>query len=186
LTRPKKDAYIVIDIETSGPTPEQYALLSIGACTLEEPRQTFYIELQPDREAFTEEALAVSGLSLEKLRHEGVPPAEAMQGFANWMAQVVPAGSRPVFTALNAPFDWMFVNVYFYRYLGHNPLGHSALDIKAYYMGLHGVSWGETSYGRASRRYLGYRELEHHALADAINTAEILESMFAEQKEGKR
>lgn len=180
-----KDAYIVVDIEASGPSPEQYALLSIGACTLEEPRRTFYVELQPDREAFTLEALTVSGLSMDKLRAEGVPPGEAMQRFANWVARVVPAGARPVFTALNAPFDWMFVSEYFYRYLGHNPLGHSALDIKAYYMGMHGVSWGETSYYRASRRYLGRRELEHHALADAINAAEILESMFAEQKEGK-
>jgi DNA polymerase III epsilon subunit-like protein len=187
LTQPqKREAYIVVDIEASGPSPGLHALLSIGACTLEEPRQTFYVELRPDREAFTLEALAVSGLSLDQLSTEGTPPAEAMQRFADWVDRVVPAGARPVLAALNAPFDWMFVSEYFYRYLGRNPLGHSALDLKAYYMGLHGVGWRETSYEHASRRYLGQRELEHHALADAINAAEILESMFAEQKEGKQ
>lgn len=175
----------MVDIETSGPSPGQHALLSIGACTLEEPRQTFYIELQPDREAFTPEAVAVSGLSLDKLKAEGTPPAEAIQRFADWVAQVVPPGARPVFTALNAPFDWMFVSEYFYRYLGHNPLGYSALDIKAYYMGLHGVRWQETSFEQASQRYLGQRVLDHHALGDALNAAEILEAMFAEQKKGE-
>ncbi|MGD9147299.1 MAG: 3'-5' exonuclease [Anaerolineae bacterium] len=184
MTQPQvTEAYIVVDVEASGPSPGQHALLSIGACTLGEPRQTFYVELQPDREAWTAEAMAVSGLSLERLRAEGTPPAEAMQWFADWLAQVVPAGARPVFAAWNAPFDWMFVSEYFYRYLGRNPLGHAALDLKVYYMGLHGVSWEGTSYGQASRRYLDQRELEHHALADALNAAEILEAMFAEQKE---
>jgi len=56
--------YIVVDIEAAGPTPSQYALLSIGACTVGEPRQSFYLELQPDRSASTEEATSVHGLSL--------------------------------------------------------------------------------------------------------------------------
>lgn len=187
VTKPQtRDAYIVFDVEAAGPSPGRYALLSIGACTLGEPRQTFYVELQPDREAFTAEAMTVSGLSLEKLTAQGTPPAEAMQRLADWLAQVVPAGARPVFVAWNAPFDWMFVSEYFHRYLGRNPLGHAALDLKTYYMGLHGVSWQGTSYGEASRRYLDHRDLEHHALADALNAAEILEAMLAEQKEEKR
>ena len=187
MNRPDpEEVFLVVDVEASGPSPSHHALLSIGACTLDEPRQTFYMELQPDSEAFTPEAMAVSGLSLDQLRAEGTPPAEAMQRFAGWVARVVPPGARAIFTALNAPFDWMFVNEYFYRYLGHNPLGYSALDIKAYYMGLHGVRWQETSYEQASQRYLGQRALDHHALGDALNAAEILEAMFAEQKKGKK
>jgi DNA polymerase III epsilon subunit-like protein len=175
------EAYIIIDIEASGPNPSQYSMLSIGACTLREPRQTFYVELQPDKEAFTEEAMAVSGLSLEGLAAEGLPPTEAMEQFAAWVDGVVPEGTTPVLVAFNAPFDWMFVNDYFHRYLGDNPFGHAALDIKAYYMGLHGVTWGETSLREVSHRHAGQRELSHHALSDAIDTAEILEAMFAEQ-----
>ena len=37
--------------ETAGPNPADYALLSIGACTLLEPRATFYAELQPVNKA---------------------------------------------------------------------------------------------------------------------------------------
>jgi len=173
-----REIYIVVDVEAAGPTPGQYALLSIGACTLGESRQTFYVELQPDRDAFTPEAMSVNRLSLERLAAEGLPPADAMQQFADWVARVVPQDARPVFTAFNAPFDWMFVNEYFYRYLGHNPFGHSALDMKAYYMGLHGVTWEETSYREISKQYLGKPGLSHHALDDAIDEAEIAQALL--------
>lgn len=174
----QQECYIVVDVEASGPSPSEYALLSIGACTLEEAGQTFYAELQPDRRAFISEAMVVSGLSLDRLTAEGLPPAEAMQAFADWVAQVVPPDARPVFVAFNAPFDWMFVNDYFHRYLGHNPFGHSALDIKAYYMGMHGVTWSETSHAQVGKRYAAKEELTHHALGDAVDEAEILRAMF--------
>jgi DNA polymerase III epsilon subunit-like protein len=181
----KREVYIVIDVEASGPHPGQHALLSIGACSLEKPRQTFYVELKPDREGFTPEAMAVNRLSLEKLRAEGLPPAEAMQSFADWTKQVVPGDAQAVFVAFNAPFDWIFVNDYCHRYLGYNPFGHSALDIKAYYMGLHSVTWAETSYGEISHRYVGEKELTHHALNDAINGAEVFQAMLAEAKKNR-
>ncbi len=178
----KRDFYIVVDVETSGPSPSRYALLSIGACTVDELQQTFYSELQPDRSAFTPEAMAVNGLSLERLSTGGLSPAEAVQRFADWVDQVVPADAQPVLAAFNAPFDWMFVNDYFHRYLGHNPFGHSALDIKAYFMGLHGVTWQETSHERIGSQYGGETKLTHHALYDAIDDAAILQAMMAEQR----
>ena len=178
----RKEFYIVVDVETSGPNPSRYALLSIGACTLGEPQQTFYAELQPDRHAFTPEAMAVNGFSLEELSTDGLSPAEAVRRFAGWVDQVVPADAQPVLVAFNAPFDWMFVNDYFHRYLGHNPFGHSALDIKAFFMGLHGVTWQETSHERIGSHYGGETGLTHHALYDAIDDAAILQAMIAEQR----
>ena len=178
--------YIVVDIEASGPSPSNYAMLAIGASTLSEPRETFYVELQPDRHGFTEEALAVAGLSLDRLVVEGVPAAEAMQRFADWVERVVPDGTRPILTALNAPFDWMFINDYFHRYLGQNPFGHSALDIKAFCMGWCGVTWKRTSYGRIRRRYLGDKPLAHNALEDAVDEAELFEAMLADRLAGRK
>jgi ribonuclease T len=54
-----REVYIVVDVEASGPTPGQYSLLSIGACTPGGSRQTFYVELQPDSDVFTPEAMEV-------------------------------------------------------------------------------------------------------------------------------
>jgi DNA polymerase III epsilon subunit-like protein len=186
VTKPPevREVYIVVDVEASGPNPGDYALLSIGACTVDEPRHTFYVELQPDKAAFTAEAMAVCGLSLERLAAEGLPPEEAMQAFAGWVAEVVPDDARAVLAAFNAPFDWMFINDYFHRYLGHNPFGHSALDIKAYYMGLEGVNWQETAHRYVSQRYSGKPELTHHALDDALAEAEILEAMMSQRGTG--
>ena len=59
------------------------------------------------------------------------------RAFAAWLERVAPSGSRPVFVALNAPFDWMFVADAAWRHLGRNPFGTSALDIKALYIGRH-------------------------------------------------
>jgi DNA polymerase III epsilon subunit-like protein len=174
------ETFISVDVETAGPNPGDYSLLSIGACTLDHPQQTFYVELEPVNDRATPDALAISGLSLEALRERGVPPPEAMARFADWVARVVPADSRPVFVAFNAPFDWMFVNDYFHRYLGHNPFGHSALDIKALYMGLTGVRWYQTGMRHVSARLLDHRHLTHHALDDALVQAEILIELLEE------
>jgi len=173
------DAYISIDVETAGPIPSQYAMLSIGACTLGNPRQEFYVELKPDKDKFLSEALAISNLSMERLAGEGVDPKTALQSFVDWLKEVVPAGQRPLFVAFNASFDWMFVNEYFINYLGHNPFGHAALDIKSYFMGQEGVLWSQTGMRNIGERYLKRKQLSHHALQDAIDQAEIFEKMLA-------
>lgn len=167
------DTYICVDVETAGPVPGRYALLSIGACLVDDPNVHFYIELQPDRFEADPAAMAIHGLSPDELRASGAAPEAAMRAFATWVENTTPPGARPVFVALNAPFDWMFVNEYFHRYLGRNPFGHSALDIKAYYMGRTGVQWSETSMKHISAHYLEEVHLTHNALRDAQDQAEI-------------
>jgi ribonuclease T len=174
------EAYISVDVETAGPHPGQYSLLTIGACTLNEHPNTFYVELKPVNNNFVPQALAVSRLSMDHLARRGLEPADAMRQFEAWLKTAVPEEHVPVFLAFNAPFDWMFVNEYFFRYLGHNPFGHTAIDIKAYYMGLVGASWEETTMQHVSERYLHDRQLTHHALRDAMDQAEIFRKMMQE------
>ncbi len=174
--------YISVDVETAGPNPSQYSLLAIGACTLYEPQETFYIELQPVNEDCVPEAMRVSGLNWDHLKENGVAPQTAMQRFAQWV-EAVSQGAEPVFVAFNAPYDWMFVNDYFHRYVGRNPFGHKALDIKAFFMGLAGVSWVEASMKHISPRYLGNQLLSHHALRDALDQARIFRQMIAEAQQ---
>jgi DNA polymerase III epsilon subunit-like protein len=176
------ETYISVDVETAGPVPGQYALLSIGACLVEDPSTSFYIELQPDFPDYTHEAIAIHGLSLAALRETGVPPKEAIQAFAAWVSQVAPEGTRAVFVAFNAPFDWMFINSYFHRYLDYNPFGHSALDIKSYFMGQTGVTWGETSMKHISSHFLEETHLSHNALNDAQDQAQIFQRLLAQAR----
>jgi inhibitor of KinA sporulation pathway (predicted exonuclease) len=144
------------------------------------------VELKPDRPASLPEALQISGLNMQTLMEHGLPPGVAMGNFANWVAETTPADHRPVFVAFNAPFDWMFVNDYFHRYLEHNPFGHSALDLKAFYMGLRGVAWGETGMEAVSEQLLGKSALSHHALQDALDQAQLFKKMLAEAQAKNR
>jgi ribonuclease T len=182
----QNETYICVDVETAGPVPGQYAMLSIGACLVEDLSVAFYIELKPDRSASLPEAIAISGLSLEALTESGRDPQAAMQAFADWIDRVVPPGNKRVFVALNAPFDWMFISDYFHRYLGRNPFGHSALDIKALYMGFAGVSWAETSMKHISSHLLQEKHLMHNALRDAQDQAEIFNEILKQSQQTRR
>jgi ribonuclease T len=168
-----------VDVETAGPSPTHHAMLSLGACHVDDPEQAFYVELVPDRAGVDPEALAVSGLSLERLRQVGSPPDVGLGAFAGWVDETT-AGTRPVLVALNAPFDWMFVADALHRHVGRNPFGHSALDLKALYMGVAGVPWADTSLDAMAARYDLAADLPHHALEDARIQATVCRALFAE------
>jgi ribonuclease T len=178
----KTDSYICVDVETAGPIPGDYSLLSIGACTICTPRSTFYIELKPLNDNFTSEAARVHKLSLQRLMEEGVAPYEALRSFEKWLTQQVPAGKQAVLVAFNAAFDWMFINYYFIHYLGHNPFGHAALDIKALYMGAARVTWSQTSWHNISPNFKEKPALTHHALQDAIDQAEVFKKILKDMQ----
>jgi ribonuclease T len=181
MSAPSDDAFVSVDVEAAGPNPSDYSLLSIGACMAFEPTQIFYVELQPVTDAFTPEALAVGGLDMVRLRSHGTPPEQAMRQFRDWVKQHTPAGKKPVFVGLNAPFDWMFVADYLHRFLGENPFGHKALDIKALFMGATGSRWDETRFGDIAAHYgLEQRSLTHNALEDALVQAALFRSVIGE------
>jgi ribonuclease T len=175
------ECFISVDVETAGPSPDTHALLSIGAVSVENMSNTFYVELQPDREGFDPETQAVHGFTLERLSSEGTPAGRAVEQFEHWVLEVA-AGRQPVFVAYNAPFDWMYVNVYFHRYLGRNPFGHGALDMKALYMGLSGAHWSSIRHGALAARYGVRGELLHNALTDAEDQAVLFMGVLEESR----
>ena len=174
------ELYVSVDVETSGPIPGIYSLLSIGACLVSAPAQSIYLELQPDGMKHDPEAVAVTGFDLLRLEHEGLPPRVAMQKLEQWLADVCLAGQKTVFVGLNAPFDWSFINYYFCKYSGANPFGFTAIDMKAYFMGLTGCSWKGTTSSQMRARYNPNRKPSHNALDDAQYQAELFSFRLAE------
>lgn len=183
---PRPETWVSVDVETSGPSPTLHSILSIGAVLIDHPDREFYVELKPTTDAFIESALRVSGLDFDELKATGVEPRDAMERFAQWLEAAVPAGSVPVFAGFNAPFDWMFVADWFERFLGRNPFGHSAIDIKSYYLGFAAETWFETSMSKVSPLYLGGRDLSHNALEDAKDQAELFRHMIADSRARRR
>ena len=181
--RVTEETWISVDIETSGPTPGTASMVSIGACLVFDPDTGMELLLRPDPAlGWSTEAEAVHRLDRETLARDGLEPAAAMAAFEAWIGRVVPPGHRPVFVALNAGFDWMFVADYFWRYLGHNPFGTSAVDIKALYLGRHlgaVTRWAETSRLRMLERHPVALPHLHQALGDAREQAELCRLLLA-------
>src|SRR5512143_1111356 len=96
------ETFVSVDIETSGPYPERYSLLSIGACVVDEPDEGFYIELKPSKPAIDSSAFYPSRLSVERLATSGTEPNQAMLAMASWLRRVSRSDRRPIMVAFNA------------------------------------------------------------------------------------
>jgi DNA polymerase III epsilon subunit-like protein len=174
-----EEVLISVDVETSGDSPSTGSLLSVGACLVDDPSVGLYLELRPEPgRPWSQGAESVHHLTRERLEREGLEPAEAMRRLADWVGEVAGKG-RAVFVGFNAPFDWMFVADCLWRYLGRNPFGISALDLKSLYMGSHGVArWDETRKIHIEHS-LGLRfDRTHDALQDARDQARLAQVLL--------
>jgi DNA polymerase III epsilon subunit-like protein len=168
-----KERFISVDVETSGPIPGEFSMLTIGACDAEDDDLSFSCSVQPLNQNADPKAMEVTGLSLVDLAKDGIPPEQAMVRFEQWLTSILNDGETAVLVGFNAPFDWSFINYYFHRFCGSNPFGFSALDIKAYYMGATGCDWADTRSSKLSERLHPTRKGNHQALDDAKYQAEI-------------
>lgn len=169
----KKEVFISVDVETSGPIPGVYDLLSIGVCIVDQPSENFYCELKPVSNNVDPEALSVTGFSLEKLAEDGLSPILAMKKLDIWINNHINENEIPVFVGFNAGFDWSFINYYFHKYLGKNTFGFTSLDIKSLYMGVFGGRWSETKSSKMRERLKPSTNNNHNALQDALFQAEL-------------
>ncbi|MGZ4357614.1 MAG: 3'-5' exonuclease [Gaiellaceae bacterium] len=189
-TTSRAELYFSCDVETDGPIPGIYSMLSIGMAVcgrddddgfeaLDPDRATFYRELQPISERFEPEAVAVSGLDRARLAVEGAPPERAMGELVEWVREA--AGERkPIFVAYPLGFDWSFAHYYFVRYAGGSPFGHAGhLDVKTLYAAKAGVPVGSVGKSSMPQHLLSTRPHTHNALDDAIEQGELLQNLMA-------
>lgn len=187
----KVDVYFSVDVETDGPIPGSYSMLSFalvyaGAFDGEkffrptEYSDGFYIELQPISEMFEQEALDVNGLDRNQLALTGISPSEAMTNAAEWVRHTA-GGGDPVFVAYPLSFDWMWMYWYFVKYsrLG-SPFGYSrCFDIKTAIA----LSLGRTVSSVGRKRIPSILQSRaphtHNALDDAVSQAEIFANIFS-------
>lgn len=120
------DAYFSADVETDGPIPGPYSILSFaivyagsfdGSNFLRPPRydQTFYRELRPISENFESEALRVNGLDRQRLCSQGEPPEVALTDACQWVKKIA-GEAQPVLVAYPLSFDWSWLYWYFVRF----------------------------------------------------------------------
>lgn len=178
----KKECLISVDIESAGPIPGEFSMLSLGACLVYSPEQLFTCEIKPINTKADPVALAVVGYSLDHFESHGLSPADAMSSFRNWIKESA-GEANPVFVGFNAPFDWSFVNYYFHKFLGENPFGFAALDVKALYMGRCRTTWAETKSSAMARALNVDPTGDHDPLHDALYQAQLCRAVLACQSD---
>src|SRR5215471_3974244 len=117
-------SYIMVDVESDGPIPGEYSMISFGAVLVNERlQQTFYKRLKPISDNFLLGALAISGFSREETLSFDDPEI-AMREFTNWINTV--SVGDPIFISDNNGYDWMFICWYFHHFTKTNPFGYSS------------------------------------------------------------
>ncbi|MGI0494687.1 exonuclease domain-containing protein [Alkalinema pantanalense CENA528] len=164
-------SYVMVDVETDGPIPGDYSMVSLGAIVVEPSlSQTFYAELRPISDRWIPEALQVSQFTREAtLLFE--EPQGVMERFAQWLDAV--SVGRAFFVSDNNGFDWQFVNWYFHHFCGRNPFGHSSINLGSLYKGIMKDTF-------VNFKHLRQTSHTHNALDDARGNAEALLKMKTE------
>jgi len=160
--------YIMVDIESDGPIPGDYSMVSFGAVLVNEQLDTtFYGRLKPISDKYIPEALAVSGHSREETMNFDAPE-QVMTDFKNWLEQV--CKDKPIFISDNNGFDWMFICWYFHHFTGSNPFGYSSQNLGSLYKGLVKDTFKNFKHLRKTKH-------THNPVDDAIGNAEALLTM---------
>lgn len=190
-TAPRPDLYISADVETDGPVPGPFSMLSFGltvagtydgsgfARATPSDRTSFYRELRPISEQFDSEALEVNGLDREQLRTTGDAPRVAMNAAASWVSELA-EGFRPVVVAYPVAFDWSFLYWYFSVFADQgSPFGHSScLDIRTLYQAVAGTVFDESGKSSMPDFVQPGHEHTHNALDDAVEQGELFANLF--------
>jgi hypothetical protein len=161
-------ALVMVDVETDGPIPGDYSMISFGAVVVNESLdKTFYGRLKPVSEKFIPEALAVSGHTREEtLTFDN--PENVMTEFEKWIQ--ANCKDRPIFISDNNGFDWMFICWYFHHFTGKNPFGFSSQNLGSLYKGIQKNMFVNFKHLRKTKH-------SHHPVDDAKGNAEALLTM---------
>lgn len=172
------ETYVSIDIETDGPIPERYSMMSLGAV------------------AFSTDGNELSAFSRNLSRLEGAgqhpattlwwatqprayaiatsdqrPPREVMYDFNAWLLGLP---GKPVAVAYPLMFDMMFVYWYQIRFVGYSPFGFSGIDIKTLAYGALGAkSFRNTTKKTMPKNWFGKEKHTHVAVEDAREQAHL-------------
>ena len=190
MAEKRVDIYFSADVETDGPIPGPFSMLSFALVfagrfdgrVFERPEtldQHFAVELQPISDRYQEEALQINGLDRERLCREGQHPEKAMTEAARWVRGIAGAG-RPVVVAYPLSFDWTWLYWYFIQFSTEgSPFNHSGcFDIKTAYAVKAGIPIAESGRHQLEYSLRSSRAHSHNALEDAIEQAEIFANLF--------
>lgn len=140
------EVFISGDVETNGPIPGIYSMLSAGLAAFTLDRgviDTFSVNLDllpgaqvhPDTQKFWDENPVAYNLT----RLNTVNPKSGIPEMCRWIKSMG-KGTQPIYVGYPAGFDFSFHHWYCVQFDGDDPCGFSCLDLKSYAMA--SQKWG--------------------------------------------
>jgi DNA polymerase III alpha subunit (gram-positive type) len=178
------EIYISCDIESNGPIPGDYSMLSLGAAAFTSEGKllsTFSANLRTLPEASedpdTMKFWSDNQEAYEATRQDVRDPQQAMEQFISWVNK---QPGKPVFVGYPVTFDFMFVYHYIIHFGLKSPFSFSALDIKTYSMALMKTEYRQSTKKNMPKRWFSDAPHTHVAVDDAIEQGQLFCNMLLE------
>lgn len=175
------ETYFSIDIETDGPAPGLNSMLSFGIAVFEQGTLTGTFsrnlwelsDAKPNPD--TMEWWKTQPEAWKICRQDQVNPGRAMVEAAEFCEQFP---EKRIAVGWPIAFDFAYINWYFWRFAGRNPLGFGGMDLRSYVAGLqrHAGYLGipESEIRAIAQQKLPKGLIPHEALSDAIEQGYLL------------
>ena len=175
------EIYVSVDIESDGPIPGDNSMLSIGSAAYAESGlliSTFSANIMPLQAAVqnpvTMDFWSKQPKAREELQKERLAPGIVMHQYLEWLQTLsTDPDTTLVFVAYPAVFDFPYVHWYLIHFVGIDPFGFSALDLKTYAMATLNLKFSQTYKSNMPKEWLNRNHPPHVALADAIEQGEM-------------
>lgn len=181
------EIYVSTDVETDGPIPGPYSMLSIGCAAYLADKTlvgTFSANLEtlpgatghPRTMAWWE----TQKEAWDAHRKNCLSPEKAMADCLAWLRSLP---GLPVFVGFPVTFDFMFVQWYLFRFTSSSPFRHSGIDLRTLGMALTNSNWQRTTKEHLPRRWWDPLPHTHVALDDALEQGALFCNMLAELRQ---
>lgn len=184
------EVYVATDIETDGPSPSHYSMLSFASVAFRLDRSiigTFErnLELLPGarQDPRVMRFWNDNPQAWAACRQNPVSPKTAMTEYTEWLVSL---GAEPVLVGHPVGFDYTFIHWYLHEFTGGSPLFPAGLDIASYAMAvLH------TPFTKSHKPYMPPQWIDpdlphtHRALDDAMGHAMLFCNMVAANQSGQ-
>ena len=182
----KPEIYVSVDVETNGPIPADFSMLSLGAAAFTsdgELLSTFSANLETLPEAKqdpdTMNWWAQNQIAYDATRQNMQDPKIAMTQFVEWVNQLP---GKPVCVCYPSGFDWTFLYWYIIHFGLKSPFSFSSLDIKSYVAGMLGYEYRQSTKKNMPKRWFSDEPHTHVAVQDSIEQGRLFIAMLKENQ----
>ena len=180
------EIYVSTDIETNGPVPGLYSMLSFASAAFDKhgnliSKFSANLELldgASEDKRTMEEFWAKNPEAWKACRSDLKPIKETMTKYVKWVNSL---SGKPVFVGYPATFDFMFVYWYIIYSGLESPFSFSALDVKTYAMAVLKKNYRDSVKRNFPKKWFSESNKHTHvALDDAIEQGELFINILKE------